>query len=181
MNVKIFEFFNSLAGQSSTLDQIIIFFARYFGVALILFAIFFLFFHKHEEWLTEEPTKIFKKRLKEILIVAVAVVGAGLIAYVAKNVLAEPRPYFILPKVNLLFTTDSFDSFPSGHMTVFAALATSLFLIHRRLGKWYFAGAVLIGLARIAAGVHFPIDILAGLLLGLIVTLVIAKLTKISS
>jgi len=49
------------------------------------------------------------------------------------------------------------------------------------LGKWYFAGAVLIGLARIAAGVHFPIDILAGLLLGLIVTLVIAKLTKISS
>ena len=180
MNVVIFEFFNSLAGRNSFLDGLVEFFAVYLGIALLLFAIFFLLFHRHSEWLTEESEQVFKKRTKEILIILISVFGAWLVAYFTKNVLEMPRPFLVLPDVNLLFPHGGFDSFPSGHATAFAALATALYFVHRRLGKWYFAGAVLIGLARVAAGIHFPLDILGGLVLGILVSLVVFRLSKFS-
>ena len=181
MNIAIFEFFNSAAGLNPFFDQTIIFLASYFGLGLVLFAGFFLLFHTHEEWLTEEQNQVLKRRIKEMLVIAVSVLGAWLIAYFIKNILEVPRPFLVLPDAHVLITHGAFDSFPSGHATFFSALASSLFLFHKRLGKWYFAGAVIIGLARIMAGIHFPLDILGGLVLGFLVAFVVARLTRVSA
>ena len=61
-------------------------------------------------------------------------------------------------------------SFPSGHSLVAMAIAASIwFSGNKRLGGWLIAGAFLIGVARIGAGVHYPTDVLAGLTIGFVV------------
>ena len=57
-------------------------------------------------------------------------------------------------------------AFPSGHATFFMALAFALFFNHKKAGYVFILFALLIGIARIIAGVHFPVDILGGFILG---------------
>ena len=59
-------------------------------------------------------------------------------------------------------------SFPSGHATVFMTLATLTLFVSKKYFSWYAAGAMLIGVARVAAGVHYPLDILVGWGIGLL-------------
>jgi len=49
------------------------------------------------------------------------------------------------------------------------ALAFAIFLTHKKVGYWFMFFALLIGIARIIVGVHFPIDILGGFILGALI------------
>lgn len=80
----------------------------------------------------------------------------------------RPRPFVADPSILALIEKTSY-SFPSGHAAFFFALSTVVFLYNRRWGVWFFAASALIGLARIAAGVHYPTDILGGAALGTLV------------
>ncbi len=51
-------------------------------------------------------------------------------------------------------------------MRLFAALASALYFYHKKIALWYAIGALLIGLSRITVGIHWPLDILAGYILG---------------
>lgn len=103
----------------------------------------------------------------------VELVGATLVsAIVARFGIAElirfwyhrPRPFLSIPVRNLF--TDPAWSFPSGHATFFFALATAIYLHDRRWGRAFFALATVISVGRVMAGVHYPLDILAGALIG---------------
>ena len=74
----------------------------------------------------------------------------------------------VLENIRPLFPETGF-AFPSGHATFFAALAISIFFLNKKVGYIFIFFALLIGLARIMAGVHFPIDILGGFILGSLV------------
>lgn len=58
-------------------------------------------------------------------------------------------------------------SFPSGHATFYFALATVAWYESRPIGALFFAAALLMGVGRITAGVHWPSDVLAGAVLGI--------------
>ena len=79
----------------------------------------------------------------------------------------RPRP-FVSHAVNLLIAHDNEGSFPSGHVAFFFALAMAVYFYNRRAGQWLFAAAILISVARVFAGVHYPSDILAGALVGML-------------
>ena len=49
------------------------------------------------------------------------------------------------------------------------ALAFIIFLLHKKVGLLFFFFAILIGLARISLGVHYPQDIFAGFILGIFI------------
>jgi undecaprenyl-diphosphatase len=59
-------------------------------------------------------------------------------------------------------------SFPSGHAANNMAVATVLILFYRRYGWLYFPIALLICYARVYTGSHWPLDVAAGILLGII-------------
>jgi len=59
-------------------------------------------------------------------------------------------------------------SFPSGHAVTAFAAATSLFYIYRRWAVPLFLAASAVALSRICVGVHFPLDIAAGAVLGVL-------------
>ncbi|MFA6301353.1 MAG: phosphatase PAP2 family protein [Candidatus Paceibacterota bacterium] len=168
MNNQIFFFFYNLAHQSKLIDYLIIFFAVYFPYIVVILAGLFLLFH-HEVLRAESPARVLWEKKREILTVLLPGVGAWAIAFVLKNLIGSPRPFLTFNNVTSLFAESGF-AFPSGHATFYSALAFSIFFLHKKAGYAFMFFALLIGLARITAGVHFPFDILGGYILGFIVS-----------
>lgn len=84
---------------------------------------------------------------------------------------AEPRPYAVLPHVLVLVSRSTDYSFPSDHAVMAGAVAAGVLLAGRRLGVLAVAMAVLMALARVYVGAHFPLDVTAGLVVGAVVCL----------
>ncbi len=179
MNQKIFFFFYNFAHQSVFGDKIIVFFAQTFPYLVILFAGIFLLFHHDILNFKKESIKqkflAFKNKWPEIVLVFFSGIFAWGIATLLKVILKTPRPAVVFPQISSLLEKTDF-SFPSGHATFFMALAVAIFFSHKKAGYYFIFFAIIIGLARITAGVHFPIDILGGFILGAL----IAYLVKIS-
>lgn len=167
MNKTIFKFFNYFALQNSIFDAIIIFLSDKFGLLLIFILIIFLFTHKHKE-----------ENTRNILIIFLSGLLAWFIAKIIKYFYFSPRPFEILDSVNILFEHGEGDSLPSGHAVFYSAIATSFYFYHKYLALIYIIGALLIGMSRIVAGIHWPIDILAGYALGGITGYFVYKLFK---
>ncbi|MBY0376565.1 phosphatase PAP2 family protein [Patescibacteria group bacterium] len=164
MNNAIFYFFYNFAHKSAFVDGLITFFAVYFPYLVIIIAGLFVLFH-HEVIKAENPWQVLMQKKKEILRVFIYGLVAWIVAYVFKILIHTDRPFVKLSNVQNLFPETGF-AFPSGHATFFAALAFSIFFYHKKVGYWFMGFALIIGLARIAGGVHFPIDILGGFALG---------------
>lgn len=159
IDIQLFYLLNSLAGQSRLLDSVIIFLANdlaYVVIAALIALVFFLNYAKREKW--------------KLLIVA------GVSSLVARYGATElirffyhhPRPFAALPNVHQLFNETSW-SFPSGHATFFFALATAVYLYRKQWGSWFLGAATIIAVSRVIAGVHYPSDILGGVVIGIAV------------
>lgn len=85
---------------------------------------------------------------------------------VLKSWVARPRPFVTLSDVRLLVNRPSDFSFPSGHTTTSFAPAAAFYRKHKPLGTAALVLAVVIGLSRIYIGVHYPLDVLGGALVG---------------
>ena len=173
MNNEFFFFFYNLAHRADLLDKLIVFFAVYFPFIVVILAGLFLLFHLpaqagHEVLKAENPFRVFLEKKKEILVVFFSSFLAYFLSSILKFLFHTARPFLALPNISSLFSESSF-AFPSGHSAFFAALAFSIFFLHKRAGYIFMFFALLIGLARIMAGVHFPIDILGGFVLGALV------------
>jgi undecaprenyl-diphosphatase len=94
------------------------------------------------------------------------------IAQIIANLVERPRPYVAHADTAHLFLEASQDSsFPSDHATAAFAIAVALWLRHRRIGILALVMATVLCVARVAVGVHYPGDVLAGALLGTAVAL----------
>ena len=168
MNEQIFYFFYNFAHQSSLMDGAIVFLADIFPYIVVMVAGLFILFH-HEIFRAENPFRVFLYKRKEMFLVAFSLILATFLSYALKIVFQTPRPFDALPGVVSLFP-ESGHAFPSMHSAFFMALAVAIYLMHKKAGYVFMVFALLIGLARIASGVHFPIDILGGFILGAIVS-----------
>ena len=151
MNNTIFFFFYNLAHKSQLFDQIVIFFADTFPYIVVMLAIVYLFFYK--------------KNWRDFFIIFISSGFAWLLAYILKILIHTSRPFDAFINVVSLFPETGY-AFPSGHATFFMALAFAIFFINKKMGYLFIFFALLIGICRIIAGVHFPIDILGGFVLG---------------
>ena len=91
-----------------------------------------------------------------------------------KNIICRPRPFQDMPGIPLLIPPPSGYSFPSGHSCASFAAATIIFLKDRRPGAAALALAALIAFSRVFLFVHYPTDVLAGSLLGVLCALAAA-------
>ncbi len=106
-------------------------------------------------------------------VAGVAMLASMLIALLVgevglKNIICRPRPCHIDPSVPLAIPAPSSYSFPSGHTGSSFAAAGALFAFNKKLGIPALVLAFIVGLSRMYLFVHFPTDVLGGIVLGLL-------------
>jgi undecaprenyl-diphosphatase len=99
-----------------------------------------------------------------------AVLSAGLALAVGKvisELVDRARPFVVDPHGVHLFAAHTADpGFPSDHATGAFAVAMAIWLRHRLAGTVALLAAAVLSVGRVAIGVHFPSDVLAGAILG---------------
>lgn len=79
----------------------------------------------------------------------------------------RPRPYASHHDgLHLLSAPSADPSFPSDHAAAAFAIAFAVFLVWRRVGIGFLVAATLIAVSRLALGMHYPSDVVAGMLVG---------------
>jgi membrane-associated phospholipid phosphatase len=84
-----------------------------------------------------------------------------------------------LANVRLLVGCTTLPSFPSNHAVNASALATLAVLYRPRLWLPTTLLALVVGYSRVYVGVHYPLDVLAGGVLGIVVALVCDKVMNV--
>ena len=166
-NVLLFSYLNAAAGRFSWLDSTMIFLAEYSIYILALGVLVML---------TRKPPVTIRNREMAIVALGSAIVARAGVTEIVRWLYYHPRPYWALENVNLLLGQNLNGSFPSGHTMFAFALATGVYLYDKRAGKWFYALAVVMGIARVFVGAHWPYDILGGIVLGVLTTLICQKI-----
>ena len=136
-------------------------------------------------WIAVGITMLFSKKYRKTGIAVLIGLLLGLILgnLTIKNLVARPRPCSINTDINLLIPFPSEYSFPSGHTLSSFVSAVGIYLGNKKLGVWAIALASLIAFSRLYLYVHFPTDILGGVVLGIALahlSLLITKKTPIN-
>ncbi len=155
----LFQKINNLAGHSWLLDRIAIFFADFFIYILVILLLLFLLVGFKE---AEKK----KNRLMVLFALVSAIIARYFFTEIIRWFYSRPRP-FQEHQVTQLLGHDYTGSLPSGHAAFAFALAMVVYFYNKKLGWLFFACAFLIGLARIFVGLHYPLDILAGAVIGM--------------
>ena len=118
----------------------------------------------------------FKKTRKAGLAMGIAMALGFLVGNIGlKNIIARTRPYDMV-EVEVLVKHLSDFSFPSGHTLVSFNAAIALHHYHRKWGVAALVLASLIALSRLYLFVHYPTDVVAGLLLAVLLAFVSCRL-----
>jgi len=100
---------------------------------------------------------------------------AWLMAFSIKVFFPTIRPFLIDGSTPGTLTVPHDGAFPSEHAALAFALGVTVFMHDRKVGAFYLVAAIAIGVARVLANVHYPVDIVGGALLGTLVAVVVER------
>ena len=166
---KLFLWINSLVGRSALLDRIMEGVVSDYLVpvtlALALIGLWFI-----------GGDRLTRQRHQIGVFVALSSMGfSSLAVFIINAVYFRPRP-FVDHDVSLLFYQPTDSSFPANPVAAAFGIAAAVWGVNRRMGTVLMVWASLYGFARVFAGVHYPADIVAGALIGIVVTFLVFKL-----
>jgi undecaprenyl-diphosphatase len=171
LNDRIQDFINGSAGHVWLLDKIMKLSAQdlVFLVAPLLLLLWF--------WPAIEVDRAANQRIAAITALSVIVALAA--ASAVGHLVFESRPFIADLSTRLLIRHSADNSFPSDHTTLAFAAAGAMLYWKRTLGLVVLASAVLVGIARIYVGVHWPSDILGAAVIGLVSGLLLAQVAPL--
>ena len=120
-------------------------------------------------WIIASAVMLIPKKTRRVGIAALIALAASAVIdnVLLKNIVARPRPYDVITGLTSLVGAQKDYSFPSGHTgSSFAAAIVMLRMLPKRYGVPAVVLAALIGLSRLYVGVHYPTDVLAGMMIG---------------
>jgi undecaprenyl-diphosphatase len=103
---------------------------------------------------------------RELLVMIASILVAASVVYVIKLVVRRQRPEGEWGK---FYRSTDPHSFPSGHAVRATMLAVIMLGMSPGMGVFLLVWAPLVGLSRVAMGLHYLSDVLAGMLIGLVI------------
>lgn len=144
---------------------------NYVVTFLASFLLWFMFFGLLVLWFKDG--KIKKEQVFHALFAAAS---AWIIAHIIKALFPTLRPFQVNSESVRVIIPLANGGFPSGHTAAAFALALTIWKHDKKAGIVFLVSAVVVGIARVLANVHYPVDILGGAVLGIIDALVVEKL-----
>jgi undecaprenyl-diphosphatase len=108
-----------------------------------------------------------------LLIPWTAIAASWTVAEGAKYLFDRTRPFLWDTEIAPLIKTPSSSSFPSGHSATAAAGAITLSVLYPPFAPVLVLAGLLVVLSRVYLGVHFPFDVLAGIVIGIATSTVV--------
>jgi undecaprenyl-diphosphatase len=105
--------------------------------------------------------------------------AAELVSFRLRDWIDGRRPPLVYPEPKPLVHVPDSGSFPSGHASMAFACATVLAWMRPRLALPAFALAVGIAWSRVYVGVHWPLDVLGGAALGVVIAIALLMLVRV--
>lgn len=153
MNKDILLTVNGWAGQSKLLDDVMIASAKY--LIFVVFAV----------GIACAGYYVYKKEWKPAIYFAISLVVTFVLLEVAAMLNLDHRPFMDISNLHQLISHAAGKSFPSDHTTASMGVALTVlyFTKFKKTGVILLLAALLIGFSRIFVGVHYPLDILGGI------------------
>lgn len=142
---QLFLFINNLP-HNGFFDGVALFLSGIGAAGLVWFVIGILLFLREER----------KNHRFFLPIITAGILSGFVVNLILKPLIARPRPTDLLSDF----------SFPSGHATIAFAMAVVLSKIEPKWKWLFYSLAISISFTRIYLGVHYPLDVIAGALLG---------------
>lgn len=163
IDFSIFEFFNNLIKDSFLIKVIVFILAKYLIFTFFIIIGYMWFIYQKGKGEEEHKAK------RAVIYTMLSLAWAFLIDQIINLVFVRNRPIISHPsEVKQLSVTVDPTSFPSSHSIFVFAIAASFYMAgYKKLGVFLFILAAFVGVARIAAGAHYPSDIIAGSIFGI--------------
>lgn len=133
-------------------------------------------------WIAIAIVLVFVKKYRKVGFM----VGASLLGslvfnnMIVKNIVARPRPYRMIETLSILIPEPGEHSFPSGHTSSsFAAGVVLYLMLPKKYGVPALILAFLIGISRLYVGVHYPTDVLGGMVMGTLIAVAVVEVTEL--
>jgi membrane-associated phospholipid phosphatase len=127
------------------------------------------------------------KKIGGALQIALSFILSGILVQFLKHLTHSPRPKLFFGPGSIHFidgiTATGYHSFPSGHTATIFALATllSFYFPGRNTGIFFIVIALLTGFSRIYLSQHFPIDVLAGSIVGVTISILVYQMIPLKT
>ena len=158
---KMFLAINSMVGTSSVIDSSARIIASDYLVPVFLFLLLIFLWYKESS-----IGKKIKTRLSVLNSISTLLL-ACLIVFALNQILFRERP-FNLMEANLIFYTPTDSSFPSNSVAAVMGLTIPVFNVYRKMGCLMMSSSFCLAFCRIYVGIHFPGDVLGGILTALV-------------
>lgn len=132
-------------------------------------------------WIAVSLALFVSEKTRRAGITALIALGIGALCtnVILKNAVARTRPYEVVEGLKILIAKPTDFSFPSGHSCAsFAAAVVYLRTLPKKYGISAVVLAVLIAFSRLYVGVHYPTDVMAGILIGSLAAFLALKIMK---
>lgn len=174
MDLSVFTFINGFAGDSELIDQTIdhIAFNNLFKGTIPVLVFWFL-------WAGTQGD-VTDRRIRLLAILPTAIVAIAVGRLLALQLPFRLRPAhdpdvpFTTPAGNFQPTLSDWSSFPSDHAVMFFSIAVAFFWVSRPAAWLLLVHAIfVISLPRVYLGLHWPLDILAGAAVGILLAVLL--------
>ncbi|HCC83980.1 TPA: hypothetical protein DEP96_03985 [Candidatus Uhrbacteria bacterium] len=142
------------------LDTLIIFGAKYLYLVVVALTLYYFYKLSHSQ------------RKSFIILAIISLPLIFLVSRLTSQFYFDPRP-FVVGNFTPLVPHAADNGFPSDHTLLVAACATLMFVYHRKASYLIGLVALLVGLSRVAAGVHHLVDIIGSIIIAIIVTILV--------